>query len=106
MGTHPIFESDFDCLTDCESDYEFPGPSLNIDSRSASLSNVHTDSASSIKSESFESLISIDSNKQSDYTVYDNLIASLRSLKTPVFNVSAEEPFQTNPKSRCPKCIS
>jgi len=25
MGTHPIFESDFDCLTDIESgiDYEF-----------------------------------------------------------------------------------
>merc|ERR1712026_129267 len=30
MGTHPIFESDFDCLTDRTSDYSLPnhGPSI------------------------------------------------------------------------------
>merc|ERR1712110_683117 len=30
MGTHPIFESDFDCLTECQIGVDFPRPSCAI----------------------------------------------------------------------------
>merc|ERR1711990_1215348 len=30
MGTHPIFESDFDCLTECSQGRSFPAPRLDV----------------------------------------------------------------------------
>merc|ERR1712130_539617 len=34
MGTHPIFESDFDCLTDCKKKHEFQSRRIGPKSRS------------------------------------------------------------------------